>query len=180
MEEQLVPGIENSSGVWARIFHVRCCKRVAPDDFGAPIIIEFKKPIHGKSAFAVNKTKGKLLIKLFGNDTKAFIGKKIKLEVISVRNPRTEKIAASLAVRSKQSMLAKFSPSTALHFKNLTNQIPRLPRVCRKSNVHRDPSGSCETGLCRHTLMRARQGQRVHPRSLRLLKNAVAADLIKF
>jgi hypothetical protein len=30
-----------------------------------------------------------------------------------------------------------------------------------------------ETGLSRHTIVRARRGQAVHPRSLRLLKNVV-------
>jgi hypothetical protein len=36
-----------------------------------------------------------------------------------------------------------------------------------------------ETGLSRHTLVRARRGQSVHPRSLRLLKNAVRRVLIR-
>jgi hypothetical protein len=30
----------------------------------------------------------------------------------------------------------------------------------------------CETGLSRHTIVRARRGQPVHPRSLQLLKNS--------
>src|SRR4051812_285468 len=55
--------------------------REAPDGFSAPAIIDFKTPMFGKSAWAVNKTNLKALIKLFGEDEQRLIGKKIKLEV---------------------------------------------------------------------------------------------------
>src|SRR5258705_11520619 len=41
--------------------------RQAPDEFNAPVIVGFKKPISGKTAWAVNKTNLKMLIKLFGD-----------------------------------------------------------------------------------------------------------------
>jgi hypothetical protein len=44
----------------------------------------------------------KALIRLFGEDEKKLIGKKIKLEVISVRNPQTGEIVPSLAVNPRQ------------------------------------------------------------------------------
>jgi hypothetical protein len=43
-----------------------------------------------------------VLAKLFGDDEKEWIGKKVKLEIISVRNPQTGEIVPSLAVSSKQ------------------------------------------------------------------------------
>jgi len=76
--------------------------RESPEGFSAPAIIDLKKPIHGKSAWAVNKTNMKALIRLFGEDEKKLIGKKIKLEVISVRNPQTGEIVPSLAVNPRQ------------------------------------------------------------------------------
>ena len=36
-----------------------------------------------------------------------------------------------------------------------------------------------ETGLSRHTILRARRGERVHPRSLQLLRNATRQIPIK-
>ena len=76
--------------------------RESPDGFDAPVILDLKKPVHGKSAWAVNKTNLKALIKLFGEDEQNLVGKKIKLEVISVRNPQTGEIVRSLAVSLKQ------------------------------------------------------------------------------
>ena len=76
--------------------------RESPDGFSAPAIIDLKKPIHGKDAWAVNKTNLKTLIKLFGDDEQKLVGKKIKLEIISVRNPQTGEIVPSLAVNPKQ------------------------------------------------------------------------------
>ena len=47
---------------------------------------------------AVNKTNMKMLIKLYGDDETKLVGKKIKLEVIKVRNPQTGEFVPSLAV----------------------------------------------------------------------------------
>lgn len=76
--------------------------RESPEGFGAPAIIDFKAPIFGKSAWAVNKTNLRALIKLVGEDEQKLIGKKIKLEIISVRNPQTGEIVPSLAVNPRQ------------------------------------------------------------------------------
>jgi hypothetical protein len=38
--------------------------RESPEEFSAPVIIVFKKPVHGKTAWAVNKTNLKTMIKL--------------------------------------------------------------------------------------------------------------------
>jgi len=72
--------------------------RESPEGFSAPLILDLKKPIYGKSAWAVNRTNLKMLIKLFGDNEENLVGKKIKLEVISVRNPQTGEIVPSLAV----------------------------------------------------------------------------------
>jgi hypothetical protein len=76
--------------------------REAPDTFSAPLIIELKKPIFGKTECAVNKTNLKALAKLLGDDEKEWIGKKVKLDIISVRNPQTGEIVPSLAVNPRQ------------------------------------------------------------------------------
>ena len=76
--------------------------REAPTDFGAPVIIDLKTPVYGKSAWAVNKTNLRTLIKLFGDDEQKLMGKKIRLDVISVRNPQTGEIVPSLAVSPRQ------------------------------------------------------------------------------
>ena len=76
--------------------------REAPDGFTAPAIIDLKKPVYGKSAWTVNKTNLKTLIKLYGDDEQQLVGKKIRLEVISVRNPQTGEIVPSLAVSPRQ------------------------------------------------------------------------------
>jgi hypothetical protein len=76
--------------------------RESPEGFNAPIIIDFVKPIFGKSSWAVNKTNVKMLIKLFGDDETKLLGKKIKLEVIKVRNPQTGEVVLSLAVADEQ------------------------------------------------------------------------------
>ena len=76
--------------------------RESPEDFNAPLIIVFKKPVNGKSAWAVNKTNLKAIIKRFGDDAQSLVGKKLKLDVISVRNPQTGEIVPSLAVNPKQ------------------------------------------------------------------------------
>lgn len=76
--------------------------REAPEGFSAPAIIDLKKAVYGKSAWAVNKTNLKMLIKLFGEDEQKLVGKKIRLEAISVRNPQTGEIVPSLAVSPRQ------------------------------------------------------------------------------
>ncbi len=76
--------------------------RESPEGFSAPAIIDLKTPIHGKTAWAVNKTNLKALIKLFGEDERKVVGRKIKLEVISVRNPQTGEIVPSLTVSPRQ------------------------------------------------------------------------------
>jgi hypothetical protein len=76
--------------------------RESPEGFTAPAIIDLKKPMYGKTAWGVNKTNLKMLIKHFGEDETKLIGKKIKLEVITVRNPQTGETVPSLAVSPKQ------------------------------------------------------------------------------
>ena len=72
--------------------------RESPDEFNAPAIIDFEKPVFGKSSWAVNKTNMKMLIKLYGDDETKLVGKRIKLEVIKVRNPQSGEFVPSLAV----------------------------------------------------------------------------------
>jgi hypothetical protein len=72
--------------------------RESPEGFGSPAIIDLKTPMYGKSAWPVNKTNLKALIKLFAEDEQELVGKKIKLEVVSARNPQTQEIVPSLAV----------------------------------------------------------------------------------
>ena len=50
--------------------------RESPEEFNAPAIIDFEKPIFGKSSWAVNKTNMKMLIKLYGDDETKLVGKK--------------------------------------------------------------------------------------------------------
>jgi hypothetical protein len=76
--------------------------RESPEGFNAPAIIYLEKPAFGKSSWAVNKSNVKMLIKLHGDDETKLVGKKIKLEVIKVRNPQTGEIVPSLAVSPKQ------------------------------------------------------------------------------
>src|SRR5262245_13803235 len=71
--------------------------RESPEEFNAPVIVVFKEPINGKTSWAVNKTNLKAIIKHFGDDPAKLVGKKVKLELISVRNPQTGEIVPSLA-----------------------------------------------------------------------------------
>ena len=68
------------------------------DEIKAPAIIEFKNPIYGKSALAVNITNLKKLMKLVDDNENYAIGKEIELKVISVRHPNTNEIVPSLAI----------------------------------------------------------------------------------
>jgi hypothetical protein len=72
--------------------------RESPEGFNAPAIIDFDRPVFGKSSWAVNKTNMQMLIKLSGDDETKLVGEKIKLEVIKVRNPQTGELVSSLAV----------------------------------------------------------------------------------
>jgi hypothetical protein len=76
--------------------------RESPEGFGAPAIIDLKTPMCGKSAWGVNKTNLRALIKLFGEDEQRLLGKRVKLEVTSVRNPQSGEIVPSLAVNPRQ------------------------------------------------------------------------------
>jgi hypothetical protein len=76
--------------------------RESPEGFNAPAIIDLEKPIFEKSSWAVNKTNLKKLGQLFGDDETKLVGKKVKLEVIKVRNPQTGEFVLSLAVADKQ------------------------------------------------------------------------------
>lgn len=76
--------------------------RESPDGFTAPFIIDLKTELYGASAWAVNKTNAKAILKLFGDDEKKIRGKKIKLDVISVRNPQSGEVVPSLAVSPRQ------------------------------------------------------------------------------
>jgi hypothetical protein len=74
----------------------------SPQDFHSPVIFTFSEPVYGKTAWAANKSNVKTIIKLFGSNEQDLIGKTIKLEVISVRNPQTGAIVPSLAVSLNQ------------------------------------------------------------------------------
>ena len=76
--------------------------REAPDGFTAPAIMDLKGEVYGATAWAVNKTNFKALIKHFGDDERKMVGKKIKLDIISVRNPQNGEVVPSLAVSPKQ------------------------------------------------------------------------------
>ncbi len=76
--------------------------RQSPDTFTAPAIMDFKKPVHGKTGMALNKTNLRTLIKQFGPEEKSLIGKKLKLEVVMVDNPQSHDTVRSLRVSGKQ------------------------------------------------------------------------------
>jgi hypothetical protein len=76
--------------------------RESPEGFGAPAIIDLKTPVYGKSGWAVNKTNMKAIIRAFGDDETNLASRKIKLEIISVRNPQSGDIVPSLAVSPRQ------------------------------------------------------------------------------
>jgi hypothetical protein len=76
--------------------------RESPDGFDAPAIVDLKKPVYEKSAWALNKTNLKAIIKDHGEDETKLVGKTIKLEIISVRNPKTGEMVRSLAVTPKK------------------------------------------------------------------------------
>ena len=76
--------------------------REAPDGFNSPIIVDIE-PVAGKTAWAMNKTNIKAAAKVFKlTDLAKLKGKKIKLDVISTRNPKNGEIVPSLAVALRQ------------------------------------------------------------------------------
>jgi hypothetical protein len=72
--------------------------RQSPETFTAPAIMDFKKPVVGKTGMALNKTNLKKLIELYGPDEKALVGKKIKLVVVMDDNPQTHESVPTLRV----------------------------------------------------------------------------------
>lgn len=76
--------------------------REAPEGFGALVILDLKKPVYGKTAWAVNMTNLEVIRKLFGDDEEELVGQKIKLDVKLVRNPKSGEMVRSLAVSPKQ------------------------------------------------------------------------------
>jgi hypothetical protein len=76
--------------------------RESPKDFGAPAIVELKKAVYDKSAWAANKTNLKTIINDYGEDETKLVGMKIKLDVVSARNPKTGEMVRSLAVSPKK------------------------------------------------------------------------------
>ena len=76
--------------------------RQSPEGFNAPAIMDFKKPVYEKSGMALNKTNLRALIKRFGLEQKALVGKKVKLEVVMVDNPQSHETVRSLRVSGKQ------------------------------------------------------------------------------
>jgi hypothetical protein len=76
--------------------------RKTQEEFNTTVQIVLKKPVYGKTAWAVNKTNLKMLIKLFGDSVEKLIGKKVKLVIITVQNPQTGEMVRSLAVSPKQ------------------------------------------------------------------------------
>jgi len=73
-------------------------RSISPDGFKAPAIMDFEKPVFGKLSWALNKTNLRMLIKYYGDDEAKLVGKKIKLEVIKVRNPQTGEFVKSFAI----------------------------------------------------------------------------------
>jgi hypothetical protein len=74
----------------------------SPEEFSAPIIFVLKEAVFGKTEWAANRSNLKIIIRLFGDDEKSLVGKRIRLEVIKVRNPKTLEIVRSLAVSVNQ------------------------------------------------------------------------------
>jgi len=73
---------------------------------------------------------------------------------------------------------------------DISTLLPFLQRYGRRNGAVNEPLREClqkmslhslqrETGLSRHTILRARQGKRVHPRSLQLLKAAVSSAPVR-
>jgi hypothetical protein len=74
----------------------------SPDGFSAPVIFVLKEAVCGKTEWAANRSNLEIIFRLFGDDDNSLIGKRIKLEVIMVRNPKTKELVRSLAVCPNQ------------------------------------------------------------------------------
>jgi hypothetical protein len=97
----LLKGSDVPAGITTIVIEVAGWRK-APEGFGAPLILDLKKPVYGKTAWAVNRTNLRMLITLFGEKEEDLVGRKIKLLVISVTNPKTGEIVPSLAVKPDQ------------------------------------------------------------------------------
>lgn len=73
--------------------------RPSPPAFKAPAIMDFKKPVEGKTGMALNKTNLRKLIELFGPDEKALVGKKVTLVVVMGDNPETHESVPTLRIK---------------------------------------------------------------------------------
>src|SRR5947209_5917528 len=72
--------------------------RETPENFDAPLIIDFKTPIYGKPCMVINRTNTKMLMKMHGDDENQLVGKKIRLDIVSVRNPTSGEFGPGFAV----------------------------------------------------------------------------------
>lgn len=75
--------------------------RESPDSFNAPAIIDFEKPVYGKSGWATNVTNLKAITKKYGDDPGNLVGQKLRLEVVTVRNPQSGDLVLSLVFNPK-------------------------------------------------------------------------------
>jgi len=71
----------------------------SPPEWKSPGILRYKKPIENKTALALNKTNLKGIMKKFGDDESALVGKKLRFDIIQSRNPQTGEIVPSFAFR---------------------------------------------------------------------------------
>jgi hypothetical protein len=76
--------------------------REAPPGFDAPGICGLKKPVYERAAWAVNQTNLQLLIALLGPDTNKWVGKRVRLDLVPMTNPKSGAIVRSLVVSPKQ------------------------------------------------------------------------------
>src|SRR5262249_5930649 len=73
--------------------------RESPPGWTSPGILDFKKPLEDKTALALNKTNFKAIMKKFGDDESALIGKKLRFDIIQSRNPQSGEVVPSFAFR---------------------------------------------------------------------------------
>ena len=67
--------------------------RESPEGFKAPAIIDFEKPIFGKSSWAVNKTNMKMLIQFFGDDETELVHELARLRVADLNHLQLDFLA---------------------------------------------------------------------------------------
>lgn len=73
--------------------------RESPEGWTSPGILDIKKAIEGKTSIALNKTNFKAIMKKFGDDESALIGKKLRFDIIQSRNPQSGDIVPSFAFK---------------------------------------------------------------------------------